>query len=154
MNTQPHIPVEQRRRAKQARFNPFSKRKKAVARQGWIESLPAARHSEAPESYKKLGQFSLRPNGRVGSASLPPPESSFSSCPLLLKILPAILRVRRLNSLVPAPCSTLQARSSTSVPSEQSAVDYLVRSHRGSAQETTTTSLQNRRKSLISHFSL
>ena len=81
MNTQPHIPLEQRRRAKQTRSNPFSKRKKAVARQGWIESLPAARHPEAPESYKKLGQFSLRPNGRVGSPSLPPPESSFSSCP-------------------------------------------------------------------------
>ena len=81
MNTKSQILLAQQRRGTQTCFNPLSKRKNAVGRQGWIESLPAARHSEAPESYKELGQFSLRANGRVGSASLPPPESSFSSCP-------------------------------------------------------------------------
>ncbi len=80
MNTQPHIRLEQRRRAKQTRSNPFSKRKKAVARQGWIESLTAARHSEAPESYNESRQFRLLANDSAGSPSLPPPESSFSSC--------------------------------------------------------------------------
>ena len=81
MNTKSQILLAQQRRGTQTCFNPLSKRKNAVGRQGWIESLPAARHSEAPESYKKLEQFSLQANGRVGSPSLPPPESSFSSCP-------------------------------------------------------------------------
>ena len=142
MNTKSQILLAQQRRGTQTCFNPLSKRKNAVGRQGWIESLPAARHSEAPESYKELGQFSLRANGRVGSPSLPPPESSLSSCPPSVENSSPASTSAKFESIRlyrrHAPCSMLQARSSTSVPSEQSAVDSLLRSHRRSAQETTT----------------
>ena len=62
MNTQSQIPSAQPGRGKHTRTNPLSKQKKAVGRQGWIESLPAARHSEAPNTIGEPGLFSPNRN--------------------------------------------------------------------------------------------